>query len=109
MEHLKTLKQFQKWRTGKDELTLTDSGLTPQHITACIDWAINAIESGKMTPIKELTDKHASIRAASRFYGSRSDKAPNQAQLGRLVKKGAYVDAQGQVWIKGTNHLGELV
>lgn len=62
-----------------------------------------------MTPIKELTDKHASIRAASRFYAHLSDKAPNQAQLGRLVKKGAYVDAQGQVWIKGTNHLGELV
>lgn len=108
MEHLETLKQLQEWRTGKDERTLTDSGLTSKHITACIDWAINAIESGKMTPIKELTDKHTSTRAASRFYAHLSDKAPNQAQLGRLVAKGAYVDAQGQVWIKSTNHLGEL-
>lgn len=109
MEHLKTLKQFQEWRTGKDERTLTDSGLTLKRITDCIDWVIKTIENEKMTPIKELTDKHASIRAASRFYERRSDKAPNQAQLGRLVKKGAYVDAQGRVWIKGTNHLGELV
>ena len=41
---LNTLIKFQKWRTGKDERTLDETGLTPKLITQAIDWAIEQLD-----------------------------------------------------------------
>lgn len=41
---LNTLIKYQKWRTGKDERTLDETGLTPKLITQAIDWAIEQLD-----------------------------------------------------------------
>jgi hypothetical protein len=43
--HLATLKSYQAWRTGEDDRLYDERGLTPQAITAAIDWAIADIEA----------------------------------------------------------------
>ena len=45
-----------------------------------------------MTPIKQLTDQHATMAQASRYYGV------SQTQLRRWVEYGALVDDKGNIW-----------
>ena len=45
MAHLKALKAYQAWRTGEDDRQYDELGLTPQAVTAALDWAIAGIEA----------------------------------------------------------------
>ena len=45
MTMLTTLKNYQAWRTGQDERTLDEIGLTPKKISEALEWAIDKLES----------------------------------------------------------------
>jgi hypothetical protein len=42
--HLATLKSYQAWRTGEDDRQYDELGLTPQGVTAALDWAIAELD-----------------------------------------------------------------
>jgi len=42
-DHLNILRQFQQYRTGEDDRTLDEIGITPAAITKALDWAIKKL------------------------------------------------------------------
>lgn len=47
MDAIKTLAQFQLWRTGADERTLDEIGLTPANISAAINGVLDELNQLK--------------------------------------------------------------
>ncbi len=38
------LKRFQAWRTGEDERTMDEAGITPREVTKALNLVINTLE-----------------------------------------------------------------
>jgi hypothetical protein len=49
-EAIRILTTFQAWRTGRDERTYDEIGITPKQITGAIEHAIKVME-GKRPPV----------------------------------------------------------
>ena len=83
---LNTLIKFQKWRTGKDERTLDETGLTPKLITQAIDWAIEQLDKSVAQAVPEGW-RLVPVEPTKEMFSAGYDELENSESIELIYKR----------------------